>query len=302
MRGVLFTMIFGLGVGLSSGQEEERVTKVFTNVPESVFEEGAKLTSIKGLPPGAKVLRWKSTKSICVIGPRSFVERMEAILNPPGREVLHVLVEAVEVEGERFREWIYENPMKSDATALREELAVWIDKGRARVVDANVVACGSGQRALTRSGSEYIYPVEMDPPEAPSVLELVGRNELVITPTSVTAYKTRDLGTRLEVDPVLGADGVTVDLNLAPERVAHGGDSWWPVPEEGYSFFQIRMPTFIREKITTQVTTHDGRYVFLGGYRPDDTVETEIEDPFILVFARADVGPDEEGEVGKEKE
>ena len=41
--------------------------------------------------------------------------------------------------------------------------------------------------------------------------------------TTPTAFETRNVGVALEVDPVVGADGFPIDLNIAPEIVEFEG-------------------------------------------------------------------------------
>ena len=44
-----------------------------------------------------------------------------------------------------------------------------------------------------------------------------------VTPTTPTAFETRNTGVTLEVEPVVGPDGVTIDLNLVPQVVEFEG-------------------------------------------------------------------------------
>src|SRR5256885_8461855 len=41
----------------------------------------------------------------------------------------------------------------------------------------------------------------------------------VVTPTTPNAFDTRNTGVTLEIEPVVGPDGVTIDLNLVPQIV-----------------------------------------------------------------------------------
>ena len=44
-----------------------------------------------------------------------------------------------------------------------------------------------------------------------------------VTPTTPTAFETRNTGVTLEVEPVVGPDGITIDLNLVPQVVEFEG-------------------------------------------------------------------------------
>lgn len=274
------------------------VTKVIPNIPEHVFtlsdEEFKEALEGWGfpLPTGSKVLRWRRSRSFYVKSTSEQVATMEAFFEGcqlgAKKKDLHIVVEAIEVEYDDFSEWIYHNRFQTTANAFREEVENWLKKKDAHLLDIATVTGFSGQRMKTESAAEYIYPTEMDPPEIPNQLTLDGKNLVKTIPTSSTAFETRNLGTTLETDPVLGADGMTVDLNFSFERAAHVDDNWWPSREIDEDF-QIRMPTFITEKITTQIISLNGDYTLVGSFRPDTNAKTECADPYILVFARADL-------------
>ena len=50
-----------------------------------------------------------------------------------------------------------------------------------------------------------------------------GTRAFPVTPTTPTAFETRNTGVTLEVEPVVGPDGVTIDLNLVPQVVEFEG-------------------------------------------------------------------------------
>jgi hypothetical protein len=106
---------------------------------------------------------------------------------------------------------------------------------------------------------------------------------------NATAFECRNVGTTLEVDPVLGANSLTIDLNLAPEIVQLEGYTSWPNKEMD-PLFKADLPMFYTMRTTTQITTIDGRYAFLSTLRPLDARTAEGRDVLVLLFVRADVG------------
>src|SRR5438105_14047476 len=73
---------------------------------------------------------------------------------------------------------------------------------------------------------EFRYPTQYTPPQVPTFSSGVGAGApapAVVTPTTPTAFETRNTGVTLEVEPVVGPDGVTVDLNLVPQVVEFEG-------------------------------------------------------------------------------
>jgi len=95
----------------------------------------------------------------------------------------------------------------------------------------------------------------------------------------------------LEVDPVLGADEFTIDLNLAPEVVEFDGFINYGSPIQTVNIFTggsvvltpntINMPIFNTRRVTTQVTIWDGQTVALGGLIREDIQDVEDKIPFL---------------------
>ena len=44
-----------------------------------------------------------------------------------------------------------------------------------------------------------------------------------VTPTTPTAFEKRDVGVTLEVEPTIGPDGYSIDMQLAPQVVEFEG-------------------------------------------------------------------------------
>lgn len=173
------------------------------------------------------------------------------------------------------------------------------------LLSAPSVMARSGQRAKIEVIREFIYPTEYDPPEIPNqfggTATLGGLPGAVttgggfpVTPATPTAFETRNTGVTLEVDPVLGADEFTIDLNLAPEVVEFDGFINYGSPIQTTSINalgliepvtitenRIEMPIFNTRKVTTQVTIWDGQTVALGGLIREDIQDVEDKIPFL---------------------
>ncbi len=253
-----------------------------------------KLLEFKGLNfgPGATAAYDPSKKQLAITNSELQIELLEVFLEEwrqSSEKLIHVIVEYIEVEHTDFSDWLFENRLTGNATPLRKELQKWVKEKRGTILDTALVVARSGQRAKTEAIDEFIYPTEMDPPEIPNQLTITGPLETApITPQTPTAFETRNLGTTLEVDPVLGADNVTIDLNLSPEIVNLAGYTHW-LSEETDPFFRIQMPKFHAMKTTTQVTLIDGEYGLLGSSRPTEAAVEGREDPYVLIFVRADI-------------
>src|SRR5256885_3277355 len=95
------------------------------------------------------------------------------------------------------------------------------------LLSAPRVTTKSGQRAVIEIVREFRYPTQFTAPQVPSITgggSGTGTVSIsVVTPTTPTAFETRNTGVTLEVEPVVGPDGVTIDLNLVPQVVEFEG-------------------------------------------------------------------------------
>lgn len=147
------------------------------------------------------------------------------------------------------------------------------------------VVTKSGQKASVTIAREFIYPTEFDPPQIP---QSTGIGSVVpVTPTTPTAFEKRDVGYSLEVEPVVGENGKTVDLNLVPSSVEFEGfvDYGSPIPLAGSSVVagsttpnHILQPIFRTNKVTTSVSIWDGNTIVLGGvmYETKDKINDKV--------------------------
>ncbi|MFV1993831.1 MAG: Amuc_1098 family type IV pilus outer membrane protein [Verrucomicrobiales bacterium] len=163
------------------------------------------------------------------------------------------------------------------------------------LLSAPNVTARSGQRAKIEVVREFIYPTEYDPPEIPTNVgggSGDGVTTIPVTPANPTAFETRNTGVTLEVDPVIGADGFTIDLNLVPEVVEFDGFINYGTPilkGELDNFGRpivltdniINMPVFSTRKVTTAVTIWDGQTVVIGGLIREDVQSTEDKVPLL---------------------
>jgi general secretion pathway protein D len=166
------------------------------------------------------------------------------------------------------------------------------------VLNVPKVVARSNQIASIRSVREFIYPTEYDPPEVPNSFGFadggdsdedadaggipVPSNTFPVTPANPTAFETREIGTILEVEPVIGPDNMFVDLSLSPEVsdfigfINYGSPIISPVTDEVITENRILMPVFQTLKETTSVTVLDGQTVVIGGLL--DERRDDIED------------------------
>src|SRR5438552_452675 len=174
------------------------------------------------------------------------------------------------------------------------------------LLSAPKVTTKSGQRAIIEIVREFRYPVTFTPPQIPTLsttttTTLPGQAPssvpVVAAPTTPQTFETRNTGVTLEVEPVVGPDGVTIDLNLVPQVVEFEGfiNYGSPIAAIGVSTALgislsapvvltnnvINQPVFSTRKVTTNVSVWDGQTVVLGGLMREDVQKVEDKTPII---------------------
>lgn len=234
----------------------------------------------------------------------------DSSFNPLGGDIpleemqkqIRIQVEWIEMPHEVYTELMSEeDPSRpklyrsTNEGPLREAVGNLVEEGIANIVDTAAVIAKSGQRAKTESIQEFIYPSEYDPADA-VVAESDEENPLNLKPVGLTvpanpvAFETRNLGTTLEVDPVIGADGVTIDLNLNPEIVYLTGYEVYGEFRADAGDVDMKMPLFYTMRITTSVTVISGEYLMVGVMSPfnQDSGKPDFTRK-VMMFLKADL-------------
>ncbi len=98
------------------------------------------------------------------------------------------------------------------------------------LLSAPKITTKSGQRAVIEIVREFRYPTQFTEPKVPDISGRGSSNTTtttialpVVGPSTPSNFETRNTGVTLEVEPVVGPDGVTIDLNLVPQVVEFEG-------------------------------------------------------------------------------
>jgi len=180
------------------------------------------------------------------------------------------------------------------------------------LLSAPRVTTKSGQRAVIEIVEEFRYPTEFDPPQIPQNFGggsagnagTTAIQVFPVTPTTPTAFETRNTGVTLEVEPTVGSDNYTIDLNLVPQVVEFEGfiNYGSPISTINPSALGlgaitaavtnqptsivltpnvINQPIFSTRKVTTSVTVWDGQTVVLGGLMREDVQKVQDKVPIL---------------------
>jgi len=171
------------------------------------------------------------------------------------------------------------------------------------LISAPKVTARSGQKATIQMIRAFPYPTEFHPPQIPQK-GIVASNDVLtnnafvsqtVTPATPTRFEVRNTGITMEVEPLIGPDGLTIDLNLSPEVVDFEGFVNYGVPILGVvnqaitgipiatvlTENTIHQPIFSTRKVTASVSIWDGQTVALGGLLREDVQKVQDKIPFL---------------------
>jgi general secretion pathway protein D len=171
------------------------------------------------------------------------------------------------------------------------------------LLSAPRVTTKSGQKATIEIIREFLYPTQFQPPQIPQSVAPTGGSltgggssgaSFPVTPTTPTNFEKRNTGVSLEVEPVIGPDNFTIDLNLEPQVVEFDGFINYGSPIQSTSTNAlgiaqtnvltanvINQPIFDVRKVSTSVSVYDGSTVVLGGLVREDVQKVNDKVPVL---------------------
>ena len=179
------------------------------------------------------------------------------------------------------------------------------------LMTAPSVTARSGQKATIEIIREFIYPTEYEPPEIPQQFGNNGNNGgginggggivgggggggFPVTPSTPTAFETRNTGVTLEIEPTIGDNDFVIDLRFVPEIVEFEGFVNYGSPIQTTSTDalgnpvtnvltenRIEMPVFSTRRVNTALTIYDGYTVAVGGLMREDVQKVEDRVPIL---------------------
>jgi hypothetical protein len=206
---------------------------------------------------------------------------------------VQVQVEYIELSTDALNKLLFlAKPKTADSTALRKKLQKMVRKDEARILEIQLVVCRSGQRATTDSLHEFIYPTEYEPlhPPATDSEKFPNGASFPYSPATPTAFETRNVGTKLEVEPTLSEDDDIIDLRLDPELLWHTSNTTWQeAKDELGNISKAQLPNFYVVRFDTSVTCVSGQYVMLAVLSPKDSKGKMDMNRKVMVFVKCDV-------------
>ena len=224
-------------------------------------------------------------------------------LNAP--KLVQVQVEYIELAHEKLTDLMFmAKPATADATGLRQKLQELVKKGEARLLETQLVTGRSGEKFVTESVDEYIYPTEAEPPDHPGKVTLPENKgagwapdnlkalAALIGPPTPTSFETRDLGSTLEAEPTLGGGGKMIDLRFVPELSWKTGRTIWQERKDPLgNVVKIETPRIYTLRLATTLSLKDGEYVLAGVATPRDQNGEADFARKVMVFVKAESLP-----------
>lgn len=267
-----------------------------------------------GFPEGSLAVFDAATNQLIVTNTQDNLDQIDAFVSPFGcgrgpsgvAATLHI----VEADGPSLRMLLQEHGAQADQTALWRDVEALVSAGTAKRLGAARLETSSGQRATFEAGEERMsagglkfgkLTTEADSAE-PKVAESSASDPDRTAASKATPPQPSDAhfmsishemhraGTRLEIDPVIGPDGLTIDLNLSLEH-HYAPPTVRPVPPAANGeTLVVAMPAtdFHMAKVTTAITLTSGMTKLIGVWTPEGAPKYEGKDVMQAAFLRVD--------------
>lgn len=164
---------------------------------------------------------------------------------------------------------------KSDHHAELDELLAAVTAGTVQHLNTARIETKSGTHATSSQASEHIAITGVS-----------------VNDKSEPAFEQemRNVGLSIELEPYVGADGVTVELNIAPEfHTAPPFEHREHVIDTQGRRLEFPLTDYFITKTTTGITLPDGTARLLSLYKPTGKPEFEREDILQAIFITCDI-------------
>ncbi|MFN0080649.1 MAG: hypothetical protein ACKVY0_29625 [Prosthecobacter sp.] len=164
---------------------------------------------------------------------------------------------------------------KSNHRAELDELLAAVKAGNAQSLGTNRIETKPGVIARTQQGTEHtaLADVRISKEGAPEIIT-----------------ETRNVGFKVELEAIIGADSQLVDLNIAPEfHTAAPFEHREHILDTQGRRLEFPLTDYHVAKTTTGITMPDGTVRLLSLYKPTGKPEFEKEDILQAIFITCDI-------------
>ena len=205
--------------------------------------------------------------------------------------VILIYSEIIEISSIQYAELMSEPMSSSNHTMLRNKLIKQVKAGEAKLISNHTIT-SSHDRAISESIKELIYATEYEPAEIYPTTneEIKTKGGQIVLPPNVTTFESRNLGTTLEVEPILSFEPKLriVDLTVRPKTLKLTGYNVLSSWDTELAKVNVQMPNIYTMQLNTTITTYDNQFNLVGTYSPETNGETD-ESRKLLHFVRASI-------------
>lgn len=264
---------------LSAGVSNAAKSKVPSN------QQARNILEALGIPfpEGSHAIYTSGSNRLSVLNTIDNLDLIEAFVGGCcyGVKSLGFTLHLIQAEGSMIRDLLQNSANRADHTLELDQMLKAIESDRAEPLSTLNTTTKGGQRATVEETHEHPYIVALghDEKDRPNI-----EREMAL------------VGTRMEVDPVIGADGYTIDINLnsqfSPVRPLLHIEMLTP-PDAAHPS-KIPLTDFHIEEISTALTMTSGTARILAVWKPTGRPEFEEKDLLHIAILEARVVPVEE--------
>ncbi len=222
-------------------------------------------------------------------------------------KTLGLTAHVVQADGAMLRKLLADSRKVTDHTAQWQAIEASLAQAAVTIPSSVWIETKSGQRSKSQSGHDFMTVEtsldEFSVPSGPATAAKPADKKDAPAPVPTTinlfpqaertlngSHKSQHVGTTLEIDPVIGEDGQTVDLQLALDY-DYAPPTQHPTPERDPGKFRIEDPgtDFHRANLNLGTTMLSGTWRMVGIWKPQGTPEFDGKDLLQAMFIRADI-------------
>ncbi|RBP39049.1 hypothetical protein DES53_11073 [Roseimicrobium gellanilyticum] len=184
-------------------------------------------------------------------------------------------IRVMEADGAVLREEVKKCATLADHAATVKRLEELVGQGKAKHLNALRVDTRSGQRAKIQRTLNRTYPTEYS---------LEDKDQVSVV------KEMRPVGPIFEVDPVIGPDGATIDVNLAFDyHHAPPTLRWEPAGQQGARSIESQVIDFHTTKATFATTMLSGMTRMIHVWKPETSFGVPATDVMQAAFLKSDI-------------
>ena len=242
-----------------------------------VIDQHLKMMGVT-LPPGSLATFDPKNKTLALRSTELTHQRMAALAAQAERampKLVSINLQIIEAEATAVNEAVKQVKAQADHAAAWTALDALVSQKKASYVGDLRMETKSGNRATAVRGEGRTYVTEMTVDE---------------TRRSSIAVEERGAGTRLELEPTIGADGETMELTYSLEhhyRAPH--EHWDKISATGERVVETPNIDFYNAHVTTGITLLGGMTKLLGIWKPEEVAEPERASHLQAAFLKAHI-------------